>query len=129
MTKPAVKITAILGAVILLAGAAFHMTVSHFDELTKLTWIDIINAGAWILVVLVLQLEIFFGKTKAIFKPLKISLYTILFMCLLAWFFYGGFLDIWDAALWLIAFFFIEMNVVAWREEIAERKRFEGVIS
>ncbi len=103
--------------------------VSHFDELTKLTCIDIINAGAWILVVLVLQLEIFFGKTKAIFKPIKISLYTILFMCLLAWFFYGGFLDIWDAALWLIAFFFIEMNVVAWREEIAERKRSEGVIS
>ena len=26
MTKPAVKITAILGAVILLAGAAFHMS-------------------------------------------------------------------------------------------------------
>jgi len=104
-------------------------SAESFSELKTLTWIDIINAGAWILVVLVLQAEIFFGKTKAIFKPIKLILYTILFLCLLAWFIYGGFLDIWDAALWLIAFFFIEMNVVAWREEIAERKKNKGVVS
>lgn len=80
----------------------------------------------WILVVLVLQAEVFFGKTKKIFKPLKISLYSILFLALIGWLIYGDVLDVWDAALWLVAFFFIEMNVVAWREEIAERKLTQG---
>ena len=42
---------------------------------------------------------------------------------------YGELLDVWDAALWLAAFFFIEMNVVAWREEIANRKLAEGEVS
>lgn len=100
----------------------------NFYELKTLTWIDIINAGAWILVVLVLQLEIFLGKTKAIFERAKLFLYALLFLVLLAWIFYGGFLDIWDAALWLVAFFCIEMNVVTWRKEKAERKRSEGMV-
>lgn len=104
-------------------------SANNFGELKALTWVDIINSAAWILVVLVLQIEIVFGKTKTIFKPMKLSLYAILFMALLAWFFYGGFLDIWDAALWLVAFFFIEMNVVAWRKEIAERKKSTGELS
>jgi hypothetical protein len=33
----------------------------------------------------------------------------------------GDFVDFWDAFLWLLAFFFIEMNVVEWRQdELAE---------
>ncbi len=97
--------------------------------LKLLTWTDIINAAVWILIVLVLQAEVFFGKTNKIFKPIKISLYAILFIALIVWMIYGEFLDVWDAALWLAAFFFIEMNVVAWREEIAQRKLSEGEIT
>jgi hypothetical protein len=33
------------------------------------------------------------------------------------WGFEGDFVDFWDAFLWLVAFFFIEMNVVEWRRE------------
>ena len=29
----------------------------------------------------------------------------------------GDFVDSWDAYLWLVAFFFIEMNVLEWRHE------------
>ena len=29
-------------------------------------------------------------------------------------------LNFWDAFLWLVAFFFIEMNVVEWRQESLE---------
>lgn len=109
--------------------AGLLATAEKFSLLKTLTWIDIINAAVWILIVLVLQAEVFFGKTKKIFKPLKISLYGILFLALIGWLIYGDVLDVWDAALWLVAFFFIEMNVVAWREEIAERKLAEGKIS
>jgi hypothetical protein len=34
------------------------------------------------------------------------------------WGFEGEFLDFWDAALWLFAFFFIEMNVFEWQREL-----------
>ena len=94
--------------------------------LNLLTWTDIVNAAVWMLIVLVLQAEVFFGASKKIFKPLKISLYGILFIALIVWMIYGELLDVWDAALWLAAFFFIEMNVVAWREEIANHKLAEG---
>jgi hypothetical protein len=33
------------------------------------------------------------------------------------WGFEGDFVDFWDAFLWLVAFFFIELNVVEWRQE------------
>lgn len=100
-----------------------------FNQIKILTWIDIINAASWILVVLVLQAEVFFDARARIFTPIKYILYSTLFLCLIAWLIYGDFLDVWDAALWLAAFFFIELNVVAWREEIAERERLEGASS
>jgi hypothetical protein len=31
----------------------------------------------------------------------------------------GDFLDFWDAFIWLVAFFFIEMNLFQWQEETA----------
>jgi hypothetical protein len=38
-------------------------------------------------------------------------LYTILFAAATYWGFLGDFLDFWDAFMWLVAFFFIEMNL------------------
>jgi len=86
---------------------------------------DFINAAAWILVVLVLEVEVRAvlasrsGGTSdggAIFS-LKLLLYFILFAAAVYWGFEGDFLDFWDAILWLFAFFVIERNVVSWREE------------
>ncbi|MEP1229049.1 MAG: hypothetical protein ABJG88_00080 [Litorimonas sp.] len=111
------------------AKAGLLATSENFSLLKKLTWIDIVNAAVWILIVLVLQAEIFFDKTEKIFKPLKIILYVTLFAALIGWLIYGNVLDVWDAALWLAAFFFIELNIVAWREEIADRKLAEGTLS
>jgi hypothetical protein len=50
----------------------------------------------------------------------KFVLYTILFVAAVYWGIYGDFIDFWDAFLWLLAFFFIEMNVVEWRKETKE---------
>ena len=50
----------------------------------------------------------------------KFALYSILFIAAVYWGLYGDFVDFWDAFLWLVAFFFIEMNVVEWRKEDRE---------
>ena len=86
---------------------------------------DFINAAAWILVVLVLEVEVRsvlssrrLGKSGGgVIYPIKLSLYFILFAAAVYWGFEGEFLDFWDAILWLFAFFVIERNVASWREE------------
>jgi len=45
-------------------------------------------------------------------------LYTTLALAAVYWGIEGEFLDFWDAALWLFAFVFIELNVFAWQQEL-----------
>lgn len=47
-------------------------------------------------------------------------LYATLFVAAVYWGFEGDFLDFRDAFLWLVAFIFIEMNVIQWNEEMAK---------
>jgi len=48
----------------------------------------------------------------------KVVLYTTLALAAVYWGIEGEFLDFWDAALWLFAFVFIELNVFAWQQEL-----------
>jgi hypothetical protein len=89
-----------------------------------LAWTDVLNAAAWILVVLVLEFDVYLqlrgsysDRLVAINKLIKLVLYTILFVAAIYWWFEGDFLDFWDAFLWLFAFIFIEMNVFDWQAE------------
>lgn len=89
-----------------------------------LAWTDVINAGAWILVVVVLEIEVRLQLrrklTDAIVhgaRYLKYALYATLFVCAAYWGVEGDFLDFWDASLWLFAFIFIELNVFDWQQE------------
>lgn len=93
-------------------------------ELVRLAWVDVINAGVWLLVVLLLEIDVrlqekglFEGMALRVSNALKYLLYGILFLALVYWFFKGDFVDTWDAFLWLVAFFFIELNVIEWRHE------------
>jgi hypothetical protein len=90
----------------------------------RLAWTDVINAGAWILVVIALEVEVrlqlrgtlserFMGAARF----LKLALYSVLFGAAACWGYAGDFLDFWDAALWLFAFIFIELNVFEWQYE------------
>jgi hypothetical protein len=45
------------------------------------------------------------------------------------WGFDGDFVDFWDAFLWLVAFFFIELNVVEWRHEEEAESGSSGLAS
>ena len=88
-----------------------------------LTLVDLINAGAWILVVAVLELELQLLQKEDLSKIvitsvflLKAILYLVLFSAAIYWGFAGDFLDFWDACLWLFAFIFIELNVFKKKE-------------
>ena len=90
-----------------------------------LAWVDVINAAAWLLVVLVLEIDVrlqerkrFAGAALKTSQAMKVLLYLLLLLAAIYWGVNGDFLDFWDAFLWLVAFFFIELNVVEWRHEV-----------
>ncbi len=92
-----------------------------------LAWTDVINAGTWLLVVTVLEIDVWLqtrGRFEgAIFRTsyaAKALLYTVLLGAAVFWGLEGDFLDFWDAFLWLLAFAFIELNVFDWHQEKAD---------
>ena len=101
--------------------------VSDRDTLESarwLAWTDVINSAAWILVCLVLEIEVrlqlrgeLSDRIMGISKFSKYLLYGVLFAAAAYWGVAGDFLDFWDAALWLFAFIFIELNVFEWQHE------------
>lgn len=89
-----------------------------------LALVDVVNAAVWLLVVLVLEIDVrlqeknrFEGLALYLSTVAKIVLYSILALAVVAWMVAGDFVDWWDAILWLVAFVFIELNVVEWRQE------------
>jgi hypothetical protein len=98
--------------------------ISGHKAIVALAWVDVINAAAWLVIVLVLEIDVrlqeknrFEGAALRISNLFKYVLYSILILALIYWALNGDFVDIWDSLLWLIAFFFIELNVVEWRNE------------
>ncbi len=92
--------------------------------IVELAWVDVINSGVWLIIVLVLEIDVrlqeknrFEGAALKISNFMKYMLYSILILALIYWIILGDFVDWWDSFLWLVAFFFIEMNVVEWRQE------------
>lgn len=94
----------------------------------RLALTDVINAGAWILVVVVLEVEVrLLGAAHRLPRSVSVLLglgksliYSVLALAAVYWWIDGDFLDFWDAALWLFAFVFIEMNVFEWQREIVQ---------
>ena len=89
-----------------------------------LAWADAINAMVWILIVIILEIEVRLQEHERltdfrvkVFGAVKVVFYSVLLLLAFYWGFDGDFVDFWDAFLWLVAFFFIEMNVVKWRHE------------
>lgn len=79
-------------------------------------WLDAANAWLWVAVVLLLEAELRWPKVIARqrrgFLTLTFGVYGGLFAFALAWLAQGEWLDAWDAALWLAAFFLIELNLL-----------------
>lgn len=102
-------------------------TVDSVKAIQNLAIIDIINAGDWLVIVVLLELEVLLQlrghltpRRMVIAKITKGILYAVLFFCAVYWGLLGDFLDFWDAFLWLVAFVFIEMNIFQWHEDVEE---------
>ena len=98
-------------------------------DITRLAWVDVINAGIWLLVVLLLEIDVrlqerekFEGLALRISNLTKYVLYSILLLAAIYWGIKGDLVDFWDAFLWLVAFAFIELNVFEWRKESLEHE-------
>ena len=112
-----------------MAGLEIVGTREAFDAVWGLAVIDIINAGTWLVIVILLEVEVGMqlreGLTDRLMKLgkyLKTFFYSVLFIAAAYWGFEGSFLDFWDAFLWLVAFIFIELNIFQWHEELEEEQ-------
>lgn len=93
-------------------------------EAIRLAMVDIVNALTWLIIVVLLQVEVYLQlndklSDRMMFtaKYTKGFFYLILFICAAYWGVKGSFLDFWDAFLWLVAFIFIELNIFQWHSE------------
>lgn len=109
-----------------LPGLEAAVSPGGLDDIRRLAWVDVINSGVWLLVVLLLEIDVRLqqkdlleGAVRTISNAAKYVLYSILLLAAVYWGVAGDFVDFWDAFLWLVAFFFIEMNVVERLEEDA----------
>ena len=114
------------------ANNLMYADAEMFDEVKKVVLIDVVNAFTWLVVVVVLQIEVFLqlrGHLSSYMYKLnsfiKIIAYFILLLACLYWGYMGDGIGFWDAILWLLAFIFIELNIFQWRQEEEE----EGVAS
>ena len=106
-----------------------HLIATHenLNAIRKLGWVDVANAIAWLLVVLIFQIEISLKQLDkltnfklALCTGVKISLYIVLTADAIYWTIYSAFIDSWDAWLWLIAFVLIDLNLLGVDEETGD---------
>jgi hypothetical protein len=112
-----------------ISGTEIIGTREALDSAWGLAVIDIINAGTWLIIVLMLEVEVWLqlrhdltDRMLSLGKYLKGFFYFVLFLAAAYWGFEGSFLDFWDAFLWLVAFIFIELNIFQWHGELEENK-------
>lgn len=119
-------------ALLQIQGSQIIGTGEALRAIRNLALIDIINAADWLLIVLLLEVEVYLqlrtllsDRMLMTAKIVKGMLYALLLFCAVYWGLLGDFLDFWDAFLWLLAFVFIEMNIFQWHAEIEEEKEAE----
>jgi len=83
-------------------------------------WLDAANSGLWIAVVVLLEVGVRRPATvaaqRARFTAAAAMLYAGLTAVVLVWLWRGEWFDAYDAALWLVAFATIEVNVLGAKE-------------
>ncbi len=117
--------------------AGILMSGDILTDTYLLGFTEVINAGTWIMVVLVLWIDVYWqlrgqltDRLYRINAYIKIALYSVLVAAAVIWGFYGNFMDFWDAFIWIAAFFFIELNLLQWHEETeAQAEELDGAAS
>jgi hypothetical protein len=88
-------------------------------------WLDAANMGMWISVVALLEFEVRYpaaaARHRAPFTAAAATLYSGLAALVFSWLWQGEWFDAYDAALWLVAFATIEINVLGLASDAATR--------
>lgn len=107
-----------------LAGEHVVIENSVHGKVMALAWASVINSLAWILVVAILQFDIFLQTRQRLSASIyrgssviKAALYATLVCVAVFWGLVGSFVDFADAVLWLAGFWIIELNVFNWNKE------------
>jgi hypothetical protein len=115
--------------VIQISGTQIIAVEPALGEAIGLAIVDVVNAFTWLIIVVLLELEVFLQlkdklSDRMMFaaKYTKGFFYLVLFVCAAYWGVKGSFLDFWDAFLWLVAFIFIELNIFQWHAETDEER-------
>jgi hypothetical protein len=108
-------------AYILIVYSAYEYGTSAYIEENGI--LDIYNATIWIVVALLIEYEIFYEKhfhqiAVKFLGFVKIALYVSLFIIAILWQIDGEWLDFYDAALWIVCFFFIELNILQFEDAL-----------
>lgn len=110
-----------------LSSANIVASTEIYHSARLLAWTDSINAGAWLMLVLVLEVDVRLqlknqlqAAPMLISKCIKTVLYITLGAAAVYWGIAGDFVDFWDALLWILAFVLIELNIFKWQEETAQ---------
>ena len=107
-------------------GAIAALVAALAGYVREQEWLDVLNVGLWIAVVALLELEVRRPEAarqhRATFSAAAVALYLGLTALAVAWLWRGDWFDAYDAALWLVAFAAIEMNVLG-RNPASARER------
>jgi hypothetical protein len=104
-------------------------SAAKLSDVKMLSWVDVINSGSWLLVVIMLEYDVrvqlgqFNSKLWKKYNVfVKATVYFVLLLAAIYWGVTGNFIEFWDAFLWLVAFFLIEMNMFEWQAEVTAAK-------
>jgi hypothetical protein len=102
-----------------LPGHEILATSQALPQILRLAWTDVINATAWLGVVIVLEADVWLQRKERLVGNVarasmlcKAILYSTLIGTAIHWGIEGSFIDLRDAVLWLVAFAFIELNLL-----------------
>jgi hypothetical protein len=75
--------------------------------------VEIANASAWLAISVLIWVDLFFPETARtpLRAVLRWTMYGITLVCAIWWGADGAWLDFWDAAIWIVCFFVIEINI------------------
>ena len=118
--KHGIFVGRLLAYAVILHSVYEHATPAYIAEHGAL---DMYNAGTWLLVVLALEYDVYFPgeyhRLEWLLRNLiKSSLYIALFLYAVIWGMEGELLDFYDAVLWILCFFFIELNILRFEDDI-----------
>ena len=97
---------------------------SMLAHVQNLGWIDIINAYVWIIVVFLIEVQVWLQANDRFGSPVLTAvrrtetlLYLVLIADALIWGYFGYYLYLWDSFLWICGFWAIELNLAEWEKD------------